>query len=173
MQNTALSLDLSTRARPDIHQSNSGAACTCVVTEYHFHDRNDFIIDIELFAEGSLNQQVSDLLHSYRHYHLDLQAGGNADDLEARDFEEQAQVALDTFRAMFRGQFDEDFVAEDEADVVLETIQSWLIETRPDHVGGQQSQATLEECTSLLMSLTSETASLNQPAIWPYIKKIK
>ncbi|KAF6831532.1 Nuclear GTPase SLIP-GC 3 [Colletotrichum plurivorum] len=103
----------------------------------------------------------------------DLQAGENADDLEARDFEEQAQVALDTFRAMFRGHLDENFLAEDGADFVLETLQSWLIETRPDDVGGQQSQATLEECASLLMNLTSETASLNQPAIWPYIKKIK
>ncbi|KAF6826582.1 Nuclear GTPase SLIP-GC 3 [Colletotrichum musicola] len=103
----------------------------------------------------------------------DIQAGENADDLEARDFEEQAQVALDTFRAMFRGHLDENFLAEDGADFVLETLQSWLIETRPDHVGGQQSQATLEECASLLMNLTSETASLNQPAIWPYIKKIK
>ncbi|KAF6820957.1 Nuclear GTPase SLIP-GC 3 [Colletotrichum sojae] len=73
---------------------------------------------------------------------------------------------------MFRGQLDEDFLAEDEADV-LETLQFWLIETTPDHVGGPQSHATLEECASLLMSLTSEAASLNQPAIWPYIKKNK
>nr|XP_036586662.1 Nuclear GTPase SLIP-GC 3 [Colletotrichum truncatum]KAF6797219.1 Nuclear GTPase SLIP-GC 3 [Colletotrichum truncatum] len=160
-------LDLEGLART----SNSGAACTCVVTEYHFHDQTDFITYVELFSVDDLVKQAEDLLKSYRHYHL------NSDEMEGNelsDFKEQAQVALDTFRAMFRGRYDdEEFLTEDRLKVALRTLKSRVVELRPSEIEGRQVDTNLQDCSTRLMRLTSEVASSREPALWPYIKKIK
>ncbi|KAK2760545.1 hypothetical protein CKAH01_05231, partial [Colletotrichum kahawae] len=84
--------------------SNSGAACTCVVTEYHYDDRDDFQVDVELFSQDDLMKQVTDLLQSYRRFHLHAEEMTVADGLE--EAEEHAVVARDTFRALFRGRLE-------------------------------------------------------------------
>ena len=151
-------------------QSNSGAACTCVVTEYCYHDRDDFIVDVELFGEDELMEQVTDLLQSYRHYHHHVE---DMQDEEKADFEKRAKVAEDTFRAMFRGRLEnEEFLRNRPEASVLSTLQSWTHDMRPSHIEGRSSN-NLSDCSSLLMNLTSELNSSQEIAIWPYVRKIK
>ncbi|OHF03901.1 hypothetical protein CORC01_00763 [Colletotrichum orchidophilum] len=150
--------------------SNSGAACTCVVTEYHYRTGTSFLVEVELFTYEELKMQVSELLQSYRLFHLHA---GEMDTHEVSDSGEQAGVARDTFRAMFRGRLDsEDFLTTEPEDLVSSTLESWLNEVIPN-VGGGHTIHTLEECSSLLMRLTSEVAGVRGPAVWPFIRKIK
>ncbi|KAK1989740.1 hypothetical protein LX36DRAFT_594126 [Colletotrichum falcatum] len=151
--------------------SNSGAACTCVVTEYRHHARDDFVVEVELFARDELAGQVDELLKSYRRFHLHAGEMGQEDGVE--EAEEQAEVALDTFRAMFRGRLgNEAFLAGDPEEDVLSTLRSWLGKTYPQD-GGKYTMGDAQACSSLLMRLTSETAGAREPAVWPYIKTIK
>jgi hypothetical protein len=101
-----------------IVKSNSGAACTCVVTEYHYHDSDKFTVEIEAFCTDEITEQMTTLLDSYRHYHLHQM---DMDRDERQDFEKKANVARDTFRAMFRDRLDsEQFLIDEPQDVVLE-----------------------------------------------------
>ncbi|WDK22112.1 hypothetical protein CGRA01v4_13402 [Colletotrichum graminicola] len=151
--------------------SNSGAACTCVVTEYHHHAPDDFVVEVERFDRDELTNQVDELLKSYRRFHLHAREMSKDDGVE--EAEQQAKVALDTFRAMFRGRLgDEAFLAGDREENVLSTLRSWLNETYPQD-DGRYTMAEAQACSSLLMRLTSETAGVREPAVWPYIKTIK
>ncbi|KAK2045699.1 hypothetical protein LZ31DRAFT_540968 [Colletotrichum somersetense] len=159
--------------------SNSGAACTCVVTEYHHHARDDFVVEVELFDRDALTNQVDELLMSYRHFHLHAKKKTEEDGVEeteedrVEEAEEQAKVALDTFRAMFRGRLgDGAFLAGDLDKDVRSTLRSWLDETYPQDEG-KYTMGEAEACSRLLMRLTSETAGAHEPAVWPYIKTIK
>ncbi|GKT44287.1 uncharacterized protein ColSpa_04468 [Colletotrichum spaethianum] len=148
-----------------------GAACTCVVTEYHHHAGRDFFIDVDLFSMDELMEQATELLQSYRRFHLHAGEMTREDGVE--EAKEQANVARDTFLAMFRGRLgDGDFLTEKTEKDVLSTMRSWLEQTYPK-VGGRHAKGELQECSRLLMSLTSETAGAHGPAVWPYIKKIR
>ncbi|KAK6227425.1 hypothetical protein QIS74_00980 [Colletotrichum tabaci] len=163
--------------------SNSGAACTCVVTEYHYHDSRDFVIDVELFSQEKLMDQITELLQTYRRHHLPSEENETAvgavvreveDVGEVEDVEEQAKVAHDTFKAMFRDRLkDEQFLTTKPKDYVLSTLRSWVLEARPSQIEGIKTRSSLQECSDLLMHLTSETAEATEPAVWPYIRKIK
>ncbi|RDW75398.1 hypothetical protein BP6252_06540 [Coleophoma cylindrospora] len=149
--------------------SNSGAACTCVVTEYHFHDSNNFAIEVDLFNADEIRDQLIELLQSYRHYHLHTET---MDEEEKRAIEQKANMAQDTFRAMFRGQLDnEQFLTEMTNESALAILMSYAQEKPP--ISERESTSTLVECSELLMRLTSEQTSPQGPALWPYIRKIK
>jgi hypothetical protein len=91
-----------------------------------------------------------------------------------KDFEDKAKIAQDTFRAMFRGRIDsEQFLLGDSEDTVLETLRSWAESMGPSAISGREIRLTLEDCSALLMQLTSEQTSDRQPAVWPYVRKIK
>ncbi|KAF4487271.1 Nuclear GTPase SLIP-GC [Colletotrichum fructicola Nara gc5] len=102
--------------------SNSGAACTCVVTEYHYDMRDDFQVDVELFTQDDLMEQVTHLLQSYRRFHLHAEEMTVADGLE--EAKEHAGVARDTFRALFRGRLgNEAFLTTEPEGFVLWTFR--------------------------------------------------
>ncbi|GKT70745.1 tat pathway signal sequence [Colletotrichum tofieldiae] len=151
--------------------SNSGAACTCVVTEYHYHAGRDFFVDVDLFSKEEVMEQTTELLKSYRRFHLHA---GNMEEVDGvEEAKEQANVARDTFRAMFRDRLgDGHFLEGNSEQGVLSTMRSWLEQTYPQ-VGGRHARGGLQECSRLLMSLTSEVAGASEPAVWPYIKKIR
>jgi hypothetical protein len=127
------------------------------------------VVDAELFSVDELKEQVDDLLQAYRRYHDNID--DMEDDGELADCEEGAQVAEDTFRAMFRGRFDDD---EDWLrNRRLSTLQRWARDLRPSRFEGQ-STGTLSDCKALLMRLTSERIGSEEGvAIWPYVRKIK
>jgi hypothetical protein len=119
-----------------------------------------------------LIEQVTELLQSYRHYHLHVHDMEGED--EKKDSEQRSKVARDTFLAMFRGRLDgEEFLQTEPEASALATLRSWTQEMAPLQVGGRNTMTTLEDCSALLMQLTSELTSAQEPAVWPYIRKIK
>ncbi|KAI0147476.1 hypothetical protein GGR57DRAFT_515724 [Xylariaceae sp. FL1272] len=151
--------------------SNSGAACTCVVTEYHYHRDASFAIDVDRFSMDEIKAQLQKLLRDYRHFHC------NHDDLDSDDytyFEKRAALARDTFRAMFRASLQgEDVLTSGTESEVLKMFDTWLQKSSPNIVQGKQSISNVNDCSELLMRLTSEDSSAESSAVWPWIKKIK
>ncbi|KAL2276767.1 hypothetical protein FJTKL_00429 [Diaporthe vaccinii] len=151
--------------------TNNGAACTCVVTEYHYHAGDDFVVEVEKFSIEELCDQLSELLGCYKNFH----AHGESLDEEARkDLEARANIAADTFRAMFRGSLqDDDWLLEESQDVILDQFHDWMTSASGLQSPSRQVVTSLEQCSSLLMQLTSEVLDAQVPATWPYIRKIK
>ncbi|KAJ4184843.1 hypothetical protein NW755_008756 [Fusarium falciforme] len=152
--------------------SNSGEACTCVVTEFHYHNRDTLDIEVNLFTMDELREQLTGMLQSYRHYHL--HSDEMEDAAERRDTEGSANLARDTFRAMFRGRLtDEAFLINRPEQDVLETLFQWAARGRPSVFITKQSGLSQDACSKALMELASEPPSRNQPAQWPYIRSTK
>ncbi|KAK8030148.1 hypothetical protein PG993_011439 [Apiospora rasikravindrae] len=104
--------------------SNGGAACTCVATEYHFHDRDDFLVEVHRFSQDEVEDQLARLLQAYRNFHLnELALAGE----EREHYEEMAKVAHHTFEVMFRDHFRDGsrLTRMGEAEC-LEMLYSWL-----------------------------------------------
>ncbi|CCT71849.1 uncharacterized protein FFUJ_09011 [Fusarium fujikuroi IMI 58289] len=150
--------------------SNNGEACTCVVTEYRYHNLDTLDIRVNLFSMEELGDQLGRLLQVYRTF--ELHQDEITDAAERQDMEANAKVAKDTFRAMFRGRLtDEAFLIRETYENVLERLTSWASDARPPlrTWTGLSPQA----CSDVLMELSSEPASRDSPATWPYIRSIK
>lgn len=150
--------------------SNNGEACTCVVTEYRYQNLDTLDIRVNLFSMEELGDQLGRLLQVYRTF--ELHQDEITDAAERQDMEANAKVAKDTFRAMFRGRLtDEAFLIRETYEDVLERLTSWASDARPPLKTwtGLSPQA----CSDVLMELSSEPASRNSPATWPYIRSIK
>ena len=161
-------------------QSNNGAACTCVVTEYHYRNDSDYAVEVELFTMDEISDQLGHLVRSYRHFYL--HGDDILDEDDKQSSEDRAKVARDTFHAMFRDRLaSEEFLIRDAEASVIRTLQSWAQDVDLSHMSGRQIRPTVEGCSDLLMSLTSEIRSSSSsasnrnvdPALWPYIRKIK
>ncbi|KAK4119755.1 P-loop containing nucleoside triphosphate hydrolase protein, partial [Parathielavia appendiculata] len=153
--------------------SNGGAACTCVVTEYYYHNRADFVIDVVWFTHEELQQQLRDLVHAYRRNHFHAQEMESED--ERRDWAKRAQLAEDTFRAMFTDRFTTAVLRSDDSDDnIVEAYLNWAMDLRHIYDVYRHTVTNLEkECSSLLMRLTSDRDGAEGPGVWPYIKKIR
>ncbi|KAK3937803.1 nuclear GTPase SLIP-GC [Diplogelasinospora grovesii] len=151
--------------------SDSGAACTCVVTEYLYHDTDGFTVNIETFSQDELKKQFADMVHDYRHNRLHSADMELAE--ERRNWEKQADLACDYFSAMFRGRFNTSLLRSDKPeDQMVETLLAWAQEFGPANIKRSETTNSIGECTALLSHLTSEEGSAQGPAVWPYIKKI-
>ncbi|KAH6633922.1 hypothetical protein B0J18DRAFT_414751 [Chaetomium sp. MPI-SDFR-AT-0129] len=153
--------------------SNGGAACTCVVTEYYHHGRKDFVVDVDLFSEEELEQQLRDLVHAYRHNHFHSEEIELPDD--RRHWAKRAKLAKDTFRAMFADRFRTALLrSENSEDTIVQTYLNWAMDLRPiNEFNGRTVTDSLEDCSSLLIRLTSDLDGAEGPGCWPYIKKIR
>jgi hypothetical protein len=159
-------------------KGSDGTSCTCVVTEYHYHERPDYAIQVSYFPKDRLLRQFKELLRAYRQFH----AGTFPQD-EAEDFEKASKVALDTFKAAFRDQssMTEDFLRQTDASIVESTFSSWVTQSAPQdfHDAGSDLNAQMqrindeEECKRRVRELTSESSGLSGAASWPYIKMVK
>ncbi|KAH9883404.1 hypothetical protein F4778DRAFT_801988 [Xylariomycetidae sp. FL2044] len=150
--------------------SSNGAACTCLVTEYHYHERDDFVIKAELFSIEEIARQQAELLSSYRHFHLHGNEIDNPEDRQAA--EKRAKLAADTLRSMFPGRLAKRFVTDSPEDLVLATLRSWVEDIDFSAVSGRQARHSIAECADHLRSLTSEQTSVEEQPLWPFIKKI-
>ncbi|KAM0187534.1 hypothetical protein ACHAPI_011071 [Fusarium lateritium] len=152
--------------------SNNGEACTCVVTEYHYHNRESLDLRVNLFSVEELRDQLGNLLQAYRNFELHQNEVDHAE--ERQDMEANAKVAKDTFQAMFRGRLnDEAFLVHDSYDEALARITQWASEAMPSPFRTSHTGLSLQACSDTLMDLSSEPASRNTPAVWPYIRSIK
>lgn len=122
-----------------------------------------------------ITQQITELLQSYRHYHY--HKGEMTESEEKKNWEEGAKKALDTFKAMFQGRLDiEHLLVSESENSVLKTLLSLAEQIRTRVTNGREVTSSLEDCSALLMRLTSEhleSTSAEGPPDWPYISKIK
>ncbi len=125
---------------------------------------------MEWFGIDEMIAQLTELLQSYRHYHLRRR---DIDQQELISFKNQADVAQWKFQAMFKGRFNDEIFTQMPEEVVLRNLRSWVVEFLQSSMGGQEVYRTLEDCSALLMKLTSEQDSTQEPAKWPYIRKVK
>lgn len=140
------------------------------MTEYRYHNLDTLDIRVNLFSTEELRDQLGRLLQVYRTF--ELHQDEITDAAERQDMEANAKVAKDTFRAMFRGRLtDEAFLIRETYEDVLERLTSWASDARPPlrTWTGLSPQA----CSDVLMELSSEPASRDSPATWPYIRSIK
>ncbi|KAK4161389.1 hypothetical protein QBC43DRAFT_323938 [Cladorrhinum sp. PSN259] len=156
--------------------SSGGSACTCVATEYRFHDSQTFTIQVTPFTEDELRTQLSGLVQSYQYweaYQHSPELGG----ADRKLAEEQYKLASDTFQAMFRGRVrmanPKAFITSHSENIVLETMMLWTRQLGPRAVRDEEHIFdNAEACSSMLSSLNSEDRSIEEPSSWPYIKKI-
>lgn len=120
-----------------------------------------------------IDDQLTDFVWSYRYFH---KFGESLEQDEKNDAEKSAELARDTFRAMFRGRMaNESFLVDWKEEDVVETLVSWVNDAAPLTMSKRQVTSNLNDCSELLMRLTSEHKSVDddEPAVWPYIKKIR
>ncbi|QKX56123.1 uncharacterized protein TRUGW13939_03223 [Talaromyces rugulosus] len=157
--------------------SNSGAACTCVVTEYHFHDRDDYFIEIEYFTMQELRRQFEQLLGAYRQHKFPESPTMSAADRE--DLGKNAALAQSTFRASFRNKLDDHPEVLDTLPFsdAIDTMMGWVEQVLPS-LGTQENSlresfSDINQCSNRLTVLASETDERDQAYSWPLIRKLK
>jgi hypothetical protein len=118
-----------------------------------------------------IDAQLTKLLQSYRRYHL---RGADIDQQELDDFKKAADLAQDTFQAMFKGRLeDELFLIRWPEQTVIETLRSWANDIGPSSTDHREVYNSLEDCATRLLQLTSEHNSTHEPSKWPYIHKVR
>lgn len=168
-----------------IKQSNGGGACTCVATEYHYHDEDAFALEVEYFSRDELREQFSDLLKSYRQYNLrDLQ-DDSMSLTERNSLKDKAKVAQDTFYSAFRNHLSLNengllpALLEGDERQACQRLLRWTEQSSLPLAGETNNLSRREvftdsiRCSSRLMELTSEPHSPQAASVWPFIQKIK
>ncbi|KAI3337499.1 hypothetical protein HD806DRAFT_476847 [Xylariaceae sp. AK1471] len=145
--------------------NGGGEACTCVVTEYHYHSaEREFAIETERLSQAEITTQLKDYLRDYRHFHMNR---NSLDPDEVSYLEKRANHAIDTFRAMFRGLLvDESLLISNAASDVLSMLQNWAQRSAPSISSERQTRRDPEGCSL-------ENVSTDGAVIWPWIKKVK
>lgn len=142
-----------------------------MVTEYHYHEQETLRIEVELYSADELREQLRALLDNYRYYHLNSE---EMDDADEQHFGALADLAEDTFRAMFRGRLnDEGMLLTDAEGNIMRRFMSWVESLRPSNGNMAHSALSIAECSRELIQLSSDVPGRNRPATWPYTKKIK
>jgi hypothetical protein len=161
------------------HVSNGGTACTCAAIEYHYHDRNDFVVKVEYFTWDQLRAQMAELLQSYRQYHLNQDSTSDEHDFHIK--------ARDTFKAMFPELLANDddaaaasFLVHRSEEDALETLMGLVAQAGYISRDGQKAPdmmvvPTLNECAQLLKWRTSADRGGDRRVLapWPFIRCIK
>ncbi|KAK2766946.1 hypothetical protein FQN54_006261 [Arachnomyces sp. PD_36] len=163
--------------------SGGGSACTCAVTEYFFHDRDDLIIHVDYFALDELEKQFEELLGAYRDY-ASLPTNpsgrnGNESDKHYRELlRKKSKLARATFKASFRESLEREPAVL--SSMPFRQAVGRMVEWASELLSGQGREErfdTVEECSSRLGELTSESddSSPNRMSrtLWPFIQKLR
>lgn len=154
------------------------------MTEFHYHDRDGFFINVEYFSREDLRTQFEEFLHLYRN-HRDLSAtpqNGNdrADDPHEReDLQRRNELATSTFQAAFPAHFTGDSEVFQSLPIseALDTLMDWVSTILPREAQGQPSGTqdffdNIGQYSNRLKVLTSENEA-PQRNLWPFIRKIR
>lgn len=156
------------------NQTSNGRACTCVVTEYHYRDSDNFTIEVDLLSTEEFAAQSAEMLRVYRIFkHIDDNVGAE----EKENLKEKARIAQDFFQTTFRGRLtEEEFLLSEPIDDVLRLLGEQAAEMQPSGLGDTHITTSLDECSSILGRLsTGHTTSVlgQDPVTWPLIRKIR
>lgn len=152
---------------------NGTFTCTRVMTEYIYHDREDYEIHVDAFSEEEVQSQVVRWIRAYRLYHLHKQ---EMDPKDGNYPVEQATEAAHNLRAMFRGHMGAmDFILEEAEHKIVATMMGWWRAIMPVRglVSDKYVITTLEGLSSTLKSLSCRYPHYTGPAKWLYIKRIR
>jgi hypothetical protein len=148
------------------------------VTEYRLRQpqhKANYTIEIDCMTETEIEEQVEELLWSYRQFHLcDLDAKDFTAD-ELRRFDEESKVAWDTLKAAFgtKAELTEEYL-RDSSDGAAERIQAQLKEWTKQlhwpaelkHGGWLGTADTAKECNN-------EARQFLTGSLWPFVKVIR
>lgn len=164
--------------RPDFARaSSSGSACTCVVTEYHYHNKEDFIIQIDYFSLTELSTQFDELLRAHREYRRS--SGDKMLPEEREDLKKRSELADSTFKACFKSRLTINHAIMNKLSIedALKTMKQWASELIP--ADAQRDREVREvytdarACSQRLQELTSEIEEPGESCPWPFIRKIR
>lgn len=158
---------------------DSGEACTCVATEYHYHNLKTYTIEVVYFTKERLLEQFKTHLKAYRRCHLHRAE----DDEEKRDLGKAASIAWHAFEAAFRNQnlLTKAYMLQENEQVLIDNFSSWIDGSAPlgyheaaKHLSyiRRESIVDQEECSNRVMQLTSERSDGEVAASWPYIERV-
>jgi GTPase SAR1 family protein len=153
------------------------------VTEYHFHESNDFVIHVDYFTLDELKKQFEELLNAYREHRSPQSnsrdnTGRDENNTDRTRSQEKANLAEETFKASFgeRLRQDDPILSTVPFERAVETMVEWASQLLPQEIG-QESFSTMEECSSRLRALVSESdsplADGQSRARWPFIRKMR
>lgn len=163
-------------------QSSSGTACTCAVTEYVYHDRDDYVIQVDYFPLDELKKQFEELLQAYRDYESLYQnpnrrARDDEEDNDRRRSQRKAELAKETFKASFGHRLEQTptLLSSMTFAHAIHTMLEWASQLVP-HERSRESFDTVDQCSARLRGLTSESDDASRRrsrTCWPFIHKIQ
>lgn len=155
------------------------------MTEYHYHNQDDFLVQVDYFTMDELHMQYKEMLRSYRDSR-DLSPTKNSAP-EDRDnyLQNSANIAIGVFQASFRERLNETpaVLSSTPFEDAIHTLMVWASQALPsqsnfNNKGNREFFKKVEDCSDRLSELTSETRDpLNslgsQPCPWPFVKKVR
>lgn len=153
-----------------------GAACTCVATEYHYHDIDEFHVEVEYFTKEELRTYFQELLVVHA-IHLLPPADREVDDGD--DFKKKAEAASKTLKTMFGNRMDQnpDVLKSETA---IEDLVNWSVEIlscQKDNAANQLVQKFKDEdeksFSETLSKLTTQISNTRGENRWPFVRKLK
>lgn len=150
------------------NSGGGGTACTCVPTEYRYHDKDDFAVKVEQFSREEFEGQLTELVRSYRYFHL-----CKLQEQEKQGCEKKENLARDTFQSIFRGEpINYEFLLNLSEGDAIGTMIAKASQRWPRDISETLISPDAPETSKILMNLTSERLSSRDPPIWPFIKKV-
>jgi hypothetical protein len=157
-----------------VEQDSSGFACTCVATEYHYHEHDNFVISVDYSTVQECREQFTQLLQALRAPSTDFEGDdGNKNPL--------GRIARETFAAVFPGLFERNEASlyqVDEAEA-LRTLLDWVeslnvpLKERPEDESIVTPYPNAKDCAAGLIELTSITSDKKQRCSWPFIRRLR
>ncbi|KJR89795.1 uncharacterized protein SPSK_06069 [Sporothrix schenckii 1099-18] len=175
-------------------ESSGGRACTSVVTEYRYRAGSHFTIEVELFGENELVEQLAGIVRTYRNYHMrgrstlstDTSRGARnsgaaeADTTTQDNARVDAKDALSMLWTLFGEKINEHMrlLLADDEDHVLAVLLSDLLDNRWALPAEPAVFDNAKDCSRRLMELTvdrrrnEDERPPKEPVKWPYIRAI-
>jgi len=129
---------------------------------------------VDYFTLEELKAQFKDLLQAYRDY-KSLTSESDITAEEREDLKKKADLAGSTFTSSFRDRLAQNprILLSSPFDHTLDTMMDWASQILPRQGNMQSSFALIEQCSSRLNQLTSETDDAARTSVWPFIRKIR
>ncbi|ERS98116.1 hypothetical protein HMPREF1624_04896 [Sporothrix schenckii ATCC 58251] len=161
---------------PPSWTSSGGRACTSVVTEYRYRAGSHFTIEVELFGENELVEQLAGIVRTYRNYHM----RGRTDTTTQDNARVDAKDALSMLWTLFGEKINEHMrlLLADDEDHVLAVLLSDLLDNRWALPAEPAVFDNAKDCSRRLMELTvdrrrnEDERPPKEPVKWPYIRAI-
>lgn len=155
------------------------------MTEYHFHEQDDFLVRVDYFSLEQLRQQFEELLRAHRDFEESRSrrgrsSGDNTSDHDMGQLEKKSELALETFKACFGEKLRETpgIISTMTFQRAISTMIDWAFTLLPNQAE-QMSFSAIAECSSWLRDISSESRpeshlqSSNARPSWPLIQKIR